>query len=343
MTLDNSDGTAAAYMNRPGMQLFMETRHEPSVPFVERYRWLAWITEATDLTQGSLPVNFYDNLLYIQEAETSVGYVQDAHHPHGWTAHEIAADLLKRFHVPVGHLVTTKYRIPVFIESSTTIYEAIAKAYTIDRHMTGNNYYIVTEKGKVAVVRSNGLLGLMGKRLSSRSKFVISDRFNNARNATFTRSLDQYAAGIIPSGGDATLVQGNLKGANKTYAGGSSDKAEAATYAKLNKQEKAIENQTFPPDALTSSSPNVTQPIEQKPGTSRQHHNQLIASALLFGAVKYQVGSSAIPSISDPNYTRQAAQLLADALARTKKTITVTIDGNILLRRGMAVYVELTF
>jgi len=349
LELDNTSGTTSAYFNRPGITLLLETRQNSRVPFVERYRWVAWETDVSDLYEAKLTVDFYDFLYYIQTASCSVGYVADARHRGGWRAHEIAAAVLRQFHVPVGHLVATTYRIPSFILQGQSIYDVIAIAYSIDRHMTGNQYFIVSEKGRVAVIRSNGLLGLQGKRLNKKRTFVISDRDLNARpGASFKRSLDQYAAGIIPQGGDANLVTGNVKGHVGSYAtseGGRSDRASLAAQGRLNKQETAIAEQEFPEDVLTSTNPGATPNTgaPERPGTNAQHTNQLLASALLFGALKYQVSPEGIPNVNDSAYSKQAAQLLSDALSRTQKTITVPIRGNILLRVGMTVYVDLTF
>jgi hypothetical protein len=346
LELDNTDGQTSIAMNRPGIQLLLETRQNARVPFVERYRFIAWETDVSDLNEATLSISFYDCLYYIQTATTSVGMIADGRHKGGWRCHEIAAYVLRQFKVPVGHLVTGTYRIPTFILHDTSIYNILAIAYSIERHEHGSQYYIVAEKGKVSVIRSNSLYGLMGKRLNRKHPFVISDRALNARpGAHFKRSLDQYAAGVIPTGGDANLVMGNQAGHVQSYQhseGAREDRKRMAAKPHLNKQDQEILNAQFPPDPFTSTNPGASQEGAQHPGTNRQHANQLLASALLFGAISYQA-RGAWAQIGDPAYSKNAAQLLTNALSRAQKTLTVPILGNILLRVGMTVYVDLSF
>jgi murein DD-endopeptidase MepM/ murein hydrolase activator NlpD len=193
MVLDNTDLSAATHLNRPGMVVFFETRAE-GFPFRERYRWIVWESTVTDRVQGTMSWTLFDHLIYLATAETSVGYKRDKRHRGGWTASEIAAHLLKHYKIPVISLARTRYKIPYFVLPETTIYDAVAKAYSIDRRKSGRYYYIVAHKGQVRVRRARKFEHL----------FVLNDS-RNIRQAEMTRGLNDYAQGIIPRGGDTHI------------------------------------------------------------------------------------------------------------------------------------------
>jgi hypothetical protein len=339
LSLNNADGSAAVYMNRPGMILTLETRHAPNMPYSERYRWIAWTTNVTDLNQAALTISFYDVLIYLQTAEVSVGYVKDKAHPKGWRCDEIATDLFRRFRIPVGSIARGHYFIPTFLLQDSTIYDVIAQAYSIEHHhRPSENFFIVADRGLVYVTTNRRVL-------PGSKRFVISDDAVNVRQADFTRTLDQFAGGIIPSGGDANLLEGNQKGANDGYAkfpGGRQERA-LLTKGTQSPGEKALAGQMFPVDPLTSTNPGATQNPRLGPSKNQQRVNQELAATLLFGAITYKIGSDQIPHVNDPAYSRLAAQLLADALSSAQKKLHAVIDGNILLRVGDIVYNHITF
>jgi hypothetical protein len=284
-TFDNGDGQVGSFLHRPGMMLFLETR-AGARKFVERGRFIAWATEVTDLAQGSLTVDFFDHLIYLQSLHGSAHYVADRNHPGGWTADQIAASELRNAKVPTAGLVRGKYKIKYFVLKDATLLDKIAKAYYLDSRKTGNWYFIRAEKGMVRV-----------RRAKKRTLILAVDDRANMRQGSFRRELsDDFAVSVVPRGGDP-------------------DKSGKRKPAKESKKEAA-----------------------KSARETQLSANKRLASAALFGAKTYEGDHF---TVHDPTWTAANAQRLADRLGRTTKTLTLTIDGNVLIEQGDRVFVRL--
>jgi hypothetical protein len=298
------------YIARPGMVLVFSTAHQHR-PLQERQRWINWAP--TVGAPGTDSLSFYDHLVYLANGQGSFGYTKaDKAHPGGWTAHQIAADICTRYSIPVKSLVATTYKIPYFMYTGS-LYEAIALAYAYDRHMTQKYYYITSDQGRLVVRRARSILH------GTRMPFLLDPQVNVRQPMTFTRTLDGYAGGIIPTGINAAgqpqyILAGNIDpNANVAPQVGPAD----AKSAGLSKKDVA---------ASTSTKRSLTQ---------RQKDNQLAAS-MLFGNLTV---NAKLGQIRDPNYTKQAAQLLSNRLARAAKSMSILADGNVLVRQGDRVHV----
>ena len=286
-TIDNADGLAGNFLNRPGMIVFLETAG-PGRKFVERYRFVVWESSVTDLTQGQITWTLYDHMIFLMTATVTARYGRDKHHPHGWTASQIVADLCRKHRIPVKSIVRTTHHIKRF-HVEGTFYDVVAKAYTFDTRKTKRNYFILAEQGKLRV-----------RRRQRRTLLMAFDERHNMRQAAFTRALGQgVAQKIVPK--------------------------------------------NRPLDSATST-PKQTKGKTRKPGERaskrKREHADRQASTTLFGYLTYRPSAG---TISDPDYTRAAAQDLADTLGRAAKSLNFTATGNILLRHGDRIYARVTF
>jgi hypothetical protein len=299
------EGSLRNWLARPGLVMIFSTAWQGHA-LQERQRWIAW--EPTVGAPQDDSIDFYDYLVYLANAEASFGYTkQDASHPGGWTAHQITADICTRYSIPVKSLVSTTYKIPYFLYTGT-IYEAIALAYSYDTAMTGNYYYITTEQGQLVVRRARSIIHGVNM------PFLLDPSVNVRNPLTFTRSLDDFAMGIIPTGVDsagnpAYIVSGNVDpNSTVTPEQGSAD----AALAGITQQAAATAADTM--GSLT-----------------QQQKNDQLAAGVLFGTLQVNVK---LGQVRDPTYTANAAQLLSNQLARAEKTLSVLADGNVLLREG---------
>jgi hypothetical protein len=174
-----------AFLSLAGLLMIFSTRAYGR-PFAERQRFINWAPTVGAPMADSM--QFYDALVYLANAQCSCGY-------ENMTASQIAAALAAKFGIPVGSLVKSTYVIPYFLFTGS-IYDAIATAYALDRHMTGRYYYITTDRGKLVVRRARSILH------DSKDVFLLEPGANVRTPLTFTRTLDQYAGGIIPTGTD---------------------------------------------------------------------------------------------------------------------------------------------
>jgi hypothetical protein len=189
----------------PGLILIYETALRGQ-PLQERQRWISW--SPTVGGPGMDTIQFYDALVYLANAQGSFGYTEDDAHKGGWTASEITADICRRYSIPTTSIVAATHRIPYFLFTGS-IYDAIATAYAFERHYTGNYFYITVDQGKLVVRRSQSILHDIN------AAFLLDPTDNLRTPSTFTRSLDQYAGGIIPTGTDEAgdpdyIVAGNV-------------------------------------------------------------------------------------------------------------------------------------
>ena len=300
------------FIARPGLVMIYSTAHRGK-PLAERQRWINW--SPTVGSPGSDSVSFYDYLVYLANGEGSFGYTNaDKHHPGGWTAHQITADICQRYGIPVKSLVKTTYKIPYFLYTGT-IYEAIALAYAYDRHMTGNYYFITSVQGQLVVRRARSILhGTM-------MPFLLDPEVNIRQPMTFTRSMDNFAGGIIPTGVDAA--------GNAAYILGGNVDPNAAVTPQMSAADLKAAGLTQQDLSGVSSSG------QSKSITQTQKNNQLAAS-MLFGGLTVNVK---LAQVRDPNYNKAAAQLLSDRLARAAKSLSLVADGNVLVRQGDRVHV----
>ena len=200
--LDNGDGQVGRLLNRPGMIFFVEGRGKRG-GFREITRLVAWDTEATDLMAGTVTLQLYDFLVYLQIATGNFHYTKDKQHKKGWTAHEIALDIIKRYKIPVARLkgkariARTQERFDRFVLRKKSVYEALAMAYTLDTRKSGRSYFIESIHGRLAIVRKK------------RSMVLVVTGQSNLRAATLRRSLtDRYGSVSLEGSSQGTASGG---------------------------------------------------------------------------------------------------------------------------------------
>jgi hypothetical protein len=300
------------YIALVGLTFIFSTRAD-GAPFAERQRWINWnpvVGAPLDDT-----VQFYDNLVYLANAECSVGY-------QNLTASEITANICQIFGIPVGSIVQATYKIPYFLFTGS-IYDAIATAYAFERHMTGKYFYITVDRGKLIVRRVRSVLH------DAKDVFLLDPATNVRNPMTFSRTLDQYAGGIIPTGTDQA---GNAEYINLgTINPNSLTKTTSSVTPTASKTDVAAAEQA----GLTKAQAEAAAVGGQASINAAEQANQLAAS-VLFGAFTF---NRRVASIRDPAYSAKAAQLLSNRLARAGKELDLTADGNVLVRQGDRVHV----
>lgn len=302
MSFWNGDGKVGSFLNRPGMIYFLETRAERH-RFRERYRFVAWATEASDLNQGTLTVNFFDHMKYLATATKSFSFTANKRHKRGWKAHEITAAICRQYRIPVHSLVRTRHRIKKFTLGEATAYDAIVRAYAIDSKKTGNHYFVEMVKGKLRVRRSR-----------KRSFLLALTDNTNIRAGAFSRALpDNFANTVITRGG--------------TKRRGRKTKDDDRNAAEQSETEKRRRNR-------------ARSRRGRRRKVSKE--DRRLASSMLFGNIVYE-GRSANAEINDPDYRRKSAQALANRLSRAQKTLRLTCNGNVLIRSGDRVWVAFRF
>lgn len=307
-TIDNSDGEAGSILHRPGMIVFLETAG-PDMSFKERYRFVVWESDAGDVNSGTIEWTIFDHMIFLTTTKITARYGKDKRHPNGWTAHQIAVDICRKYKIPVRSLIQTSHVIGRF-HFTGTIYDVLAKVYSIDTTHTHRQYFILMEQGKLRI-----------RRRRKRNTLLAIDERYNMRSVRFSRSMWQgVAAKISPKGSD-TDGDGRGKSRSSSSASGSKSAAEKKRAQRI-RGKHGIRNNT-------QTSKSVLKAEER------------IASATLFGYVTYHPASGG--AVNDPDYTRRRAQDLADILSRSRKAVQFQSDGNMLMRMGDRLFVRFTF
>jgi hypothetical protein len=331
--LDASDSEIVKQMNRPGMIFFVWTRGERG-GYNEVVRCVAF--ETTITTDNAISISAFDHIYYLMLAQGSFKYAADKKHKKGWTAHQIALDICRRYKIPVAatgsgkkrkySLVRTKYKIKNFsMPSGTTVYDALAKAYSIDSKKTGNFYYIEADRGRIRIRRSRKQAHIFTITAESARKASKSHIPGNLRSASFSRSIMEYASVVFPVGsdkGDDGKPKSRKNTAGKTKPKESKRARERRRRAE--RRQRALDNRQ--------------RMLGEAPETKPKDEDRIAASTL-FGHIP--VSGPNGRSIRDPSYSRERLQATADRLSRAKKTLSVTVDGNTLVRQGDMIYVRI--
>jgi murein DD-endopeptidase MepM/ murein hydrolase activator NlpD len=180
ISVDNADGDAAMKLLRPGLIVLVETK-PPDGKFKERERFIVTDTLVDDLrSTQDLQWTLEDHMRYLHSDSTrrTWHFRKDNHHPHGWTADEIAAEVCRKLRVPTLALVKGKYRIRRLVIREGTGYDVIAKAYEVDQTKTGRHYYVEMVRGRLVVRRSR-----------KRRLLLALDERDNVRWGQFSRTL----------------------------------------------------------------------------------------------------------------------------------------------------------
>jgi hypothetical protein len=141
------------------------------------------------------------------------------------------------------------------------------------------------------------------------------------RNARFSRSMAQgVAARVSPKGAD-TSGDGRNSSRNSSSTTGTKSDAEKKRAQRI-RGKHGIRNHSSTQKSIVK--------VEER-----------VASATLFGFVTYHPANGG--AVNDPDYTRRAAQDLADVLSRARKAVQFQSDGNMLLRMGDRIFVRFTY
>lgn len=334
IVFDDTDGEATAVLNRLGMIWFVETR-APGGHFRERFRVIAWTADLTD--DNEVEITAYDALLYLQIAKGhSFLYRADKDHPKGWTAWEIAVDIIKRFKIPVAYtkkvtrqkgktrrkdgnvkrtkgqkakttgrmkICRTEFVIPYLHERNVSLYEMLAAPYAVDRKHTKRHYYMVSERGRLAIIRKPS------------EKRILAITANQIREFGFTRDLtESFASVLLPLGADRSRKNGKVKRKSRTR----------------------------------EQHPRERQNNQSKKAAAREQHrakhlkqieaDKEAALIFLFGALP---SGKKLKNIRSQAAFYDEAKKTIDALARSQKTISVTCEGNVMVQEGDRVQVRI--
>ncbi len=116
------------------------------------------IMTQTQTDKKTMSITAYDNGIYLANNKDTFTYENK-------TAGDIFADCCTRFGLPVGEVAECKYRIPEFIKSKTTAFDAITDALSLDYDNTGIRHFVVSDKGKLSLItrRNNIVQWVIGK------------------------------------------------------------------------------------------------------------------------------------------------------------------------------------
>lgn len=332
ISLDNGDGKASDFFNRLGIVWFVEMK-AAGQKWRERLRVVAWEAEDTESESGEAMITIvaYDLLLFLQIAKGhNFLYRKDKKHPKGWTADEVAQDIIKTFKIPVaytapvtrdkgekvgeaGHtaggsakttgkmrIAKAEYRFPYLHMRNVSVYEALARAYTIERKHEKKHYYILSTKGRLAIVRKP----------AARRILALTPR--EIRNRTFSRDLTSSLATVV-------LPLGSFKS---------------------NKKRKKLEGEKKAKDPKKAEKTRAKERREEAHNKKRleAETNEAAALTLLFGNI---IVGKRFANLRDPDWTYKEAQRTVNALGRALKTLTISADGNFFIKQGDRIYVRI--
>jgi len=90
-------------------------------------------------------ITAYDNGIYLANNKDTFAYENK-------TASDIFKDCCTRFGLPMGEVANCTYKIPELTKSSTTAFDAICDALSLDFDNTGIRHYVLSEKGKIKLL-----------------------------------------------------------------------------------------------------------------------------------------------------------------------------------------------
>lgn len=98
-------------------------------------------------TQGlTLSVTAYDYAIYLSNNKDGFSYRKK-------TVTEIFLDVCKRYGISRGTVASVAYKIPVLVETNTTIYDLLCNALSQTYKATGERFYIMSKGGKLHLMR----------------------------------------------------------------------------------------------------------------------------------------------------------------------------------------------
>lgn len=164
-----------------------------------------WDRAQTDDVAREARVHAFDISSFLHNQDTQDWFFKkDKKHKEGWTAYEIARTVLMDLEVP-SRLAKTKYKIPWLYMQEHTPFEAILKAYTRDRQITGVRWRIQAENRKVTVMP-----------FTKQNKVWVITAGSNLISAEWTESLNTRKTEVIVL---ATAPKtGKTRGARATSA-----------------------------------------------------------------------------------------------------------------------------
>lgn len=198
MTFKNNGGFAKQVL-KPGTWLRLQFFD----PFRQEWKNLEpqlfiWERAQTDDVTREARVRAFDVCSFLHNQDTQDWFFRaDRKHKVGWTASQIATAILFDLELPAV-LAKTKFRIPWLYMQEHTPFEAIVKAYTRDRQITGTRWRIqagpsrkvtvlpYTKQNKVWVIAAgSNLIGAeWNESLSGRKTEVIVLAINPVTNVT---------------------------------------------------------------------------------------------------------------------------------------------------------------
>lgn len=135
------------------------------------------IMSSTQTEKKVLNFTAYDMGIYLANNKDTFVYENKS-------ADEIFRDVCSRFNLPVGTVDKCNHKIPELSKSSTTAFDVIADALSLDFDNTGARHYIMADKGKLSLItRRKNILQYI---LSSEEN-ILSYSFNRSIEKTKTR------------------------------------------------------------------------------------------------------------------------------------------------------------
>lgn len=287
-------------------------------------------TKARKVEREVSPVPVYD--LHVEEDHSFVADGVVVHNS------EIALDVIQRFKIPVAYtgrvtrakgktyrregktvhtkgqkatttgqmrIVRTTFEIPYLHERSVSLYELLAGAYTIDRKHTGRHYYMISDHGRLAIIRKPSAVRILA---------ITADQI---RTYSFSRDLTQsFASVLIPLGADRTGKGTHNQRHGRVY------------------ESRARNNERTPKAGVKYYERGTEKPKNLKAIQA----TDAAALQFLFGSMP--IGKK-LRNIRDQEAFYDEAQKAIDALARSVKTITVTCEGNVMVQEGDRVQVRI--
>lgn len=106
---------------------------------------------STDLPEDSTTATLMDDLAFLQLSKDDFVYVVNKGHPHGWTIHQIVADICQRYGVRLGRIPRSKLRLKRFSQLGVSPLDAIIAALRKLREDAGHKLVLRYEAGRVIV------------------------------------------------------------------------------------------------------------------------------------------------------------------------------------------------
>lgn len=181
--LADDDGYAHARVNigiTNGCQLVFKEGGE------ERFRGL--VMKMVQGSDKSMTLTAYDLGIYLANNQDTFCYTNV-------TATEVFTDICKRFGIPIGSAAQCSYRIPELTKSSTTAFDALSDAMSLEFNSTGIRHYISCSGGKLSLL----------ERRKNILQWVIESG-ENLSSYTYTQSIESIKTRVNLVSKEQTVV-----------------------------------------------------------------------------------------------------------------------------------------